>query len=390
MIGATRRRARTQAAGRQQVLVGIIDTGIDGSHPDIAPNFDAACQPQLHDRHPAHRRAVRGDDAAATTRPTSTTTATARTSRARSARRSTASASLASRPKVDPRQHPRRSGLRLLLPAADRRRADLRGRQRDRRREHELLHRSVALQLPRQPGRLAEEQAEQRTIIEATQRALDYAHDHGVTLIVGRRQRGRRPRRTRARRHQPGLPAGHRARARRSTTLPRPADRGRRRDRRVRRRPEQRKAVLLELRRSSRPTSRRRAATSATSSATGLTRPGQPHPSTYPRRRCTRSARSRPAVRDRHADRRADRELAGDPLARGPARLLALPARHVDGVPARGRCRGTRGGRVGKKDRWYGGLKLESGQGRAHHAPDGHGHRVPGAAPVRLSGAGQR
>ena len=28
------------------------------------------------------------------------------------------------------------------------------------------------------------EQAEQRTIIEATQRALDYAHQHGVTLIA--------------------------------------------------------------------------------------------------------------------------------------------------------------------------------------------------------------
>ena len=32
--------ADNQAA--QGVLVGIIDTGIDGSHPDIAPNFDRA------------------------------------------------------------------------------------------------------------------------------------------------------------------------------------------------------------------------------------------------------------------------------------------------------------------------------------------------------------
>ncbi len=31
------------------------------------------------------------------------------------------------------------------------------------------------------------EQAEQRTIIAATQRALDYAHQHGVTLVVGAR-----------------------------------------------------------------------------------------------------------------------------------------------------------------------------------------------------------
>jgi subtilisin family serine protease len=41
MIGATADGAHTQATGLG-VDVGIIDTGIDGSHPDIAPNFDAA------------------------------------------------------------------------------------------------------------------------------------------------------------------------------------------------------------------------------------------------------------------------------------------------------------------------------------------------------------
>jgi subtilisin family serine protease len=34
--------ARTVQPGDKRVKVGIIDTGIDGSHPDIAPNFDAA------------------------------------------------------------------------------------------------------------------------------------------------------------------------------------------------------------------------------------------------------------------------------------------------------------------------------------------------------------
>jgi subtilisin family serine protease len=32
--------ARTKQAGDRRVLVGVIDTGIDGNHPDIAPNFD--------------------------------------------------------------------------------------------------------------------------------------------------------------------------------------------------------------------------------------------------------------------------------------------------------------------------------------------------------------
>jgi subtilisin family serine protease len=33
--------ARAEQAGDRRVLVGILDTGVDGSHPDLAPNFDA-------------------------------------------------------------------------------------------------------------------------------------------------------------------------------------------------------------------------------------------------------------------------------------------------------------------------------------------------------------
>ncbi|HWJ08858.1 MAG TPA: S8 family serine peptidase [Nocardioides sp.] len=41
MIGATLDGAHRNTTG-EGVLVGVIDTGIDGSHPDLAPNFDAA------------------------------------------------------------------------------------------------------------------------------------------------------------------------------------------------------------------------------------------------------------------------------------------------------------------------------------------------------------
>ena len=41
-IGATPDGAHKIQAGDKRVLVGVIDSGVDGSHPDIAPNFDLA------------------------------------------------------------------------------------------------------------------------------------------------------------------------------------------------------------------------------------------------------------------------------------------------------------------------------------------------------------
>jgi len=41
-IGATPGGSYSRQPGKAGVLVGVIDTGIDGTHPDIAPNFDAA------------------------------------------------------------------------------------------------------------------------------------------------------------------------------------------------------------------------------------------------------------------------------------------------------------------------------------------------------------
>ncbi|WP_259406333.1 S8 family peptidase [Microbispora sp. H10885] len=40
MIGATPTGSYAKARGSRKVLVGVMDTGVDGRHPDIAPNFD--------------------------------------------------------------------------------------------------------------------------------------------------------------------------------------------------------------------------------------------------------------------------------------------------------------------------------------------------------------
>ncbi|WP_259402911.1 S8 family peptidase [Microbispora sp. H10670] len=42
MIGATPTGSYAKARGSRKVLVGVMDTGVDGRHPDIAPNFDRA------------------------------------------------------------------------------------------------------------------------------------------------------------------------------------------------------------------------------------------------------------------------------------------------------------------------------------------------------------
>ena len=92
MIHATAGGSYGKQPGDKGVLVGILDTGVDGTHPDIAPNFDAALSRNFVTGHPGDRRR-RASIRAASTRRTRTTAVTARTSPARSAPRSTGSGS---------------------------------------------------------------------------------------------------------------------------------------------------------------------------------------------------------------------------------------------------------------------------------------------------------
>ena len=88
--------------GSHAVRVGVLDTGIQGDHPDIAPNFNAALSRNFTTDDPV----VDGEcadepDGSCSDPATSTRTVTARTSPARSPRRSTASASSGVAPGVE-------------------------------------------------------------------------------------------------------------------------------------------------------------------------------------------------------------------------------------------------------------------------------------------------
>ena len=87
--------------------------------------------------------------------------------------------------------------------SADGRRADLRGRQRHRRRQHELLHRPVAVQLPRQPGRLARGAAGAADDHRGDAAGLELRPQPRRHAGGGAGQRAHRPRQPEDRLHQP-------------------------------------------------------------------------------------------------------------------------------------------------------------------------------------------
>ena len=114
-------------------------------------------------------------------------------------------------PNVSPGRAQGRPGLRLLLPRAGRQRARLRRRARHRRGQHVVLRRPVAVQLHRQPGRLA--RARRPSSAPSSRRmfrALTYAHHKGVTLVGALGNDHEDMGKPAHRHHQPRLPGGHR------------------------------------------------------------------------------------------------------------------------------------------------------------------------------------
>jgi subtilisin family serine protease len=185
MIGATPDGSYDEQRGRKDVLVGVIDTGIDGSHPDIAPNFnrnlsrnftvdipliDGACadEPDQSCNDPAdvdedgHGTHVAGTIAApingigmAGVAPNVTLV---------NLRAGQDSGYFFLQETVDALTYAGDNGIDVVNMS--------------------FFTDPWLYNCRNNPADSAAEQEEQATIIDATQRALDYARQHGVTLIA--------------------------------------------------------------------------------------------------------------------------------------------------------------------------------------------------------------
>jgi len=185
MIGATPSGSYARQQGSHDVRVGIIDTGVDGSHPDIAPNFDGALSrnftvdnpvPGIDDgpcEHPSCVDPADEDDDGHGTHVAGTVGA---------ALNGLGVAGVA--PKVDlvNIRAGQDTGFFLLQPTVDA--LTYAG-------DHgiDVVNMSFFIDpwlfnCTANPADTPEQQAEQRTIIQATQAALDYARARGVTLVA--------------------------------------------------------------------------------------------------------------------------------------------------------------------------------------------------------------
>ena len=156
LIGATPTGSYAHDQGSHAVRVGIMDTGVDGKHPDIAPNFDRFLsrnftvdnsEPGIDDgpcEHPSCVDPNDEDDDGHGTHVASTIG---------SPLNGIGMAGVA--PKVDlvNIRAGQDSGFFLLQPTVDA--LTYAGTRRHRRGQHVVLHRPVAVQLREQPGRLA-------------------------------------------------------------------------------------------------------------------------------------------------------------------------------------------------------------------------------------------
>jgi subtilisin family serine protease len=184
LIGATPAGSYARQQGNHGVRVGIIDTGVDGTHPDIAPNFDRALSrnftvdnpPGIDDgpcEHPSCVDPADEDDDGHGTHVAGTIGA---------ALNGLGMAGVAPNVDLVNIRAGQDSGYFLIQPTVDA--LTYAGNA-----GIDVVNMSFYVDpwlfnCADNPADSPEEQAQQRAIIEAAQRAVDFAHERGVTLIA--------------------------------------------------------------------------------------------------------------------------------------------------------------------------------------------------------------
>jgi subtilisin family serine protease len=187
-IHATSKGSYARQPGDKRVLVGIVDTGVDASHPDIAPNLDRRLSRNFTTDIPvdANGNEVDGPCEVPSCKDPATVDdndhGTHVASTIASPRNGLGMAGVAPNVTLVNLRAGQDSGFFFLQPAVDA--LTYAG-------DHgiDVVNMSFYIDpwlfnCTNNPADSPAEQAEQRTIITATQRALTYARDHGVTLIA--------------------------------------------------------------------------------------------------------------------------------------------------------------------------------------------------------------
>jgi hypothetical protein len=185
MIHATTDGSYKKERGSRKVLVGIIDTGIDGNHPDIAPNFDRQLSRNFTTDIPLIDGPCADEPDHSCNDPNDVdenSHGTHVASTIGSPINGLGMAGVAPGVTLVNLRAGQDSGYFFLQPSVDA--LTFAG-------DHgvDVVNMSYFIDpwlfnCRNNPADSPTEQVEQRTIIEGTQRALDYAHLHGVTLIA--------------------------------------------------------------------------------------------------------------------------------------------------------------------------------------------------------------
>jgi hypothetical protein len=185
MIHATVDGSYRKNQGSRKVLVGILDTGVDGNHPDIAPNFNRGLSRNFTTDIPLIDGACADEPDHSCSDPNDVdenSHGTHVASTIGSPINGIGMAGVAPKVTLVNLRAGQDSGFFFLQPSVDALTFAA---------DHgvDVVNMSYFIDpwlfnCRGNPADSPAEQLEQRTIIEATQRALDYAHLHGVTLIA--------------------------------------------------------------------------------------------------------------------------------------------------------------------------------------------------------------